>query len=563
MTAKENFFDVGEKSVREIFEEHKFFVPKHQRGYRWNGEQVDKIIEDIKEACDKGAPYYFIGPMTLIRDVNSDRLNVIDGQQRLTTLMFVLKKAGVASSISNDAISFARDKEQKTFDSIINDSILKGSAKGQKTKGHELMTDAADIIGKFLIKNSSEQVKYIDFLQNNVKIISIICRHGRDAYKFFASLNFDGKRLGTIDLIRNHICMVLDDEQLIDQCHDKWEDLEALLRGKEGIDGRSLDGHLMGIFTTFFECHEGRTVKNENLFEFVEGEFKETSQNKTNDLDFFSKIVDISDGQNKNFPDYYLASIGKDFGWWNKLADLQYIGYFMGALRDKKIFRAPIAATLHALNRGYIQEGQAKKLIHDLYSLIARTQLLGNVPAERYNAILSKLAKKIFDGQNFDAAVKDFFTTDVGRAKPEVLHDSNFIEGLKTKPNVASDKAKWLLRDIEFNRSQQNALLGKDNHAEHIYPEGAVDKDWQQFTKGTHEHSHQNRIGNFTLLTPKDNVVASNKPFAERVKIYRGYNLQIARDVAKNRSWSPKKIEERSHDLAKKIAGVWSFHYYP
>lgn len=69
----------------------KFVIPEYQRAYSWNREQCDKLWQDIKDFRDSGAeePYFF---GTIIIDASTDGvLNLIDGQQRTTTFLLLLK----------------------------------------------------------------------------------------------------------------------------------------------------------------------------------------------------------------------------------------------------------------------------------------------------------------------------------------------------------------------------------------------------------------------------------------------------------------------------------------
>lgn len=67
--------------------EGQFFVPSYQRGYRWGGHEAERLLQDIYDA--KGAPYY-LQPI-VVKKLDEGRWELIDGQQRLTTLYLVLR----------------------------------------------------------------------------------------------------------------------------------------------------------------------------------------------------------------------------------------------------------------------------------------------------------------------------------------------------------------------------------------------------------------------------------------------------------------------------------------
>lgn len=69
-----------------------FFVPKYQRGYRWSEKQVKALLDDIDEFCNTEHSkdrFYCLQPLVVKK--NGDKWNLIDGQQRLTTIVLLVK----------------------------------------------------------------------------------------------------------------------------------------------------------------------------------------------------------------------------------------------------------------------------------------------------------------------------------------------------------------------------------------------------------------------------------------------------------------------------------------
>ncbi|MSO78875.1 MAG: DUF262 domain-containing protein [Acidimicrobiia bacterium] len=64
-----------------------FFVADYQRGYRWGEDEVRRLLDDIKEAC---AAEYYLQPV-VVKPLESGRWELVDGQQRLTTLYLILR----------------------------------------------------------------------------------------------------------------------------------------------------------------------------------------------------------------------------------------------------------------------------------------------------------------------------------------------------------------------------------------------------------------------------------------------------------------------------------------
>lgn len=75
----------------------RFYVPAYQRGYRWSAEQVEQLIDDLIEFKTRkennSQAFYCLQPL-VVKPVNQDgieSLEVIDGQQRLTTILIILQ----------------------------------------------------------------------------------------------------------------------------------------------------------------------------------------------------------------------------------------------------------------------------------------------------------------------------------------------------------------------------------------------------------------------------------------------------------------------------------------
>jgi uncharacterized protein with ParB-like and HNH nuclease domain len=92
-----------EKSIAEIIKEkYNFFIPSYQRGYRWTDQQAKELLEDIWEFSQKeksSNEWYCLQPIVVLKNKDNQD-EVIDGQQRLTTIYLILKYLGIESPYS-------------------------------------------------------------------------------------------------------------------------------------------------------------------------------------------------------------------------------------------------------------------------------------------------------------------------------------------------------------------------------------------------------------------------------------------------------------------------------
>ena len=81
---------VATLTLKELFEEN-LEIPLYQRPYSWEDEQVIDLIEDLISAFSSKKDKYLIGNMIFHQEDSKEEINIVDGQQRTTTLALILK----------------------------------------------------------------------------------------------------------------------------------------------------------------------------------------------------------------------------------------------------------------------------------------------------------------------------------------------------------------------------------------------------------------------------------------------------------------------------------------
>lgn len=178
-------------------------LPSYQRPYRWNITSTNTLFIDTYDAFKNNLPEYRLGTVILHKD-ELNQYNIVDGQQRLTTLSILLYSLGKEnqrllkekySSLSNDAI-------------IRNYSIL-------SRRINEL-----DVI---------EQKKYVNYLLNQCTMVRIVTDSEQEAFQFFDSQNTRGKELAPHDLLKSFHLREMNDESedLKIQMINQWENIKT------------------------------------------------------------------------------------------------------------------------------------------------------------------------------------------------------------------------------------------------------------------------------------------------------------------------------------------------
>ncbi|CAM4181027.1 DUF262 domain-containing protein [Serratia silvae] len=184
-----------------------FSIPEYQRPYIWQDGQITKLLRDIAEhqAHSRSIPYY-LGSVILHAD--GERLNIIDGQQRLTTLALI---AHINGQFTDFALHY-------------------NSPISQRQIVHNLA---------WLKQHSAEWLELIDF--KLLQFSLVITRSEDQAYQFFETQNTGGVRLSGEQIIKAHHLRAIGekDKPSVDHFARRWEALgdlsmtvDLLLRGR-------------------------------------------------------------------------------------------------------------------------------------------------------------------------------------------------------------------------------------------------------------------------------------------------------------------------------------------
>jgi hypothetical protein len=193
----ENLFDSSHTFISGTNIKGDLTIPEYQRPYLWGTSEVCKLISDLEEhfaSEDLGKPLYYMGSIILHQE--KGRLNVIDGQQRITTL------ALLQAVLGNEAPSIRYDSPISIFNIQEN---------------YKVITSA----------NNIHQLRKIDFSQLNVTLI--MTYNEDDAYTFFETQNTGGVRLSGVDIIKaHHLREVTSKGGQQDHYAQRWESLHAI-----------------------------------------------------------------------------------------------------------------------------------------------------------------------------------------------------------------------------------------------------------------------------------------------------------------------------------------------
>ena len=231
------------QKIENVLKKGIFTIPDYQREYDWDNSEIDEFIEDIEEV--KSNDSYFIGHMVLEGDFNGNSFNVIDGQQRITTITIILsvirdlfyskKETDLADGLNENYI-FGKDRNNKLYIILENKMpypVLQAYVQSVPTdknlsvkpikSGEKRIIKVYDKLKKlFETKTIPELEEFRDKILD-LEVIFVAVSDEVDAFTIFETLNATGKDLTPMDLIKNQIFKLYPRQPHIDEPNDSWK----------------------------------------------------------------------------------------------------------------------------------------------------------------------------------------------------------------------------------------------------------------------------------------------------------------------------------------------------
>ena len=176
-------------------------LPSYQRPYSWSVKSTNTLFIDTYEAFKDGTSEYRIGSV-ILHKASTGKYNIVDGQQRLTTLSILLYCLG------DDNQSMLKEKYGK----LSNDNIVTNFGVLYR-RTNELLIN--------------ERQKYKDYLLNQCTIVQIVTDSEQEAFQFFDSQNSRGKDLAPHDLLKSYHLREMNSEveNLKVKIINRWENV--------------------------------------------------------------------------------------------------------------------------------------------------------------------------------------------------------------------------------------------------------------------------------------------------------------------------------------------------
>ena len=572
--------DVAKQTLQQTLKSpNRYTIPLFQRHYSWKKPNWVKLWEDIGELREDETDgrTHFMGSLVFVSEKSSPKklpaFQVIDGQQRLTTLTLLLSAIrDQAAALAEDQLAeeiyteylihkfkteeekfrvYPRHRDRESYQSAIE---AEGDCNGSI---QEAMKYFKEQLGKDVTTQTSGGLRDLfDLLVARLEFVHITL-DGESPYRIFSSLNSTGVDLTEADLIRNFMFMHVpaNKQQAFDR--DQWEPLEKRFeiekKQKDGSVEAQLDGKAISAFHRDFLMREGKYIGPTATFETFERRYDVPNFDPeflTLELEEAANLYDMIRGKADHSDKVVNTAL-------RRFRDL-----------DTSTAYPLVLNLLERWKNQKLSENELAKCLQLLSGFILR-RLVCDQQSRAYGRWFVTACKEV--GDNAFDDLRGFLTEkDEGKGIPS---DDLFKERFKSFNLYNSGYAKAILRELEinhpdFSHKERIDLSLPKIEIEHIMPQ-TLSKWWiDNVEQAVNVHAKWlHTIGNLTLTGYNQDY--GNRSFNEKkngewttshgqkVHGYVGSHIALTKEVAKNDSWDEQTIVKRANQLADLAAKIW------
>ncbi len=566
-----------------------FAVPIFQRRYSWEKKHCEKLWDDVLSLGQSStSQFHFIGSIVYIDPKVSNaskvrELQVIDGQQRLTTLTLLLAALsravegqnvdiGITPEELSDYYLNVRRKDELRYKQLLTQHdkdtliqlldennkewfrIVDQGEKGtmvELVEDEELPADAAPRLvenyrlfeGK--LKRADLKAVYVGI--QRLRIVDIVLdRPDDNPQLIFESLNSTGLELSQADLIRNYVLMGQEPSFQNRLYETYWLPMEQ--RFGDQYTGR-FDEFIRDYLTL-----KTRQIPNiRNVYDSFKGYVQEKTNSETPET-IETIVADIS----RYSKHYVCIALGKE-------EDAELQGCFSNINTLEVTVAYPFLLEVYEdYTRGCIQKPELIEVLRLVESYVFRRAIC-DIPTNSLNTTFAtRLMPKVNKNNYFESLKETFLNLSHQSYRYRYPSDSEFKQEFLVK-GVYNNlrRCQYLLRKLENHDNKQPIRRIEDYTVEHIMPQNPdLSDEWKEELGENWEEIQEkylHTIGNLTLTGYNSEL--SDYSFSEKKEHepggFRDSRLRLNDSLLQEPEWNEDAILARAKVLAEKALKIW------
>lgn len=537
--------DVNKSSIKELLmtgAKEKFLIPEYQRPYAWTDDQILTLFQDLVEYTNnQNESSYFLGCIVSFSNENKKQ-EIIDGQQRITTLFLLLRaihrklqkmsdskekdnfirqiepaiwKIDELTSVADYSSVLIESKVLEVEYNQILENILKTGEAEDKSK------DRYSLNYRLLIKlldeyANNEPLNFYRFTNNVLNktiVLPIKADTQETALTIFSTLNDRGLPLSDADIFKAKIYNKLNEDNKV-KFVEEWKNLT--LRSETAVESIQKLFYYYMFYLRAINNDKKTTTPGLRKY-FAENSFsrlfeENLVQNLKDILEFWEVVNCRETKEAKWTTNFSILSILDVLNSYpNEFWKYPVIIYYLKNKNSKK-FEELFLIFL-------------RKLFVNLFKVYIVSPTINSVKTSILNLNSSILHEEVL---NFEF---------------RNVTEDELKNGIK---HLHSNAVRMLLKLLAYNTEEQNELLPYNWEIEHILP-----SKWQSSYFNSNEDEVNElieTIGNKIPFEKKLNIIASNGYFSKKQKLYAKSNIAIAKAMSNSsiKDWKLEEIRERN-----------------
>ena len=553
-----------QRILRDIFGgDYQFIIPPYQRPYSWEERQVDELFDDLDTAINRDfrniedMPPYFLGSIVLIKESETNtKADVVDGQQRLTTLtiLFSVLRAlsdeeekglinryvlTVADKYAGTKEGFRlrlRDQDRAFFEKYIQkggsieELLNQDTANLPEDSQRHICENTRSLWNKLGSYSQRRRNLLMQFLVQRCYLVVVSASDRDSAYRIFSVMNARGLDLSPTDILKAEIIGSIPESDRKNY-NTKWERIEGDL-GRD--DFRDLFAHIRMMYVK----DKQRETLNREFKDHVLKEFEGKESKFIDDVLLpYSEAYEIISKAN-----YLSSENAEDVN--------KYLRHLIRL--DNNNWMPPAIALFHkhkSDRKGLFKF--ARDLERLAYALFIRRANI-NERIGRYARVLESIEED-----------QDLF---VGDSPLQLrMDEKKDVRDRLDEPIYTVTRVRMpLLLRLDSLLAGEGATHNRPVISiEHVLPQTPQQSSqWIKWFPDEGEREYWvHRLANLVLLSRRRNISASNYDFDHKKKKYFGEGnvapFPLTIEVQQEPEWTPKVLERRQRYLCETLAKEW------